>query len=60
MARKNKQKVDLKFWVLSDVNLHFGNIYLEANKEYVMSEKNVELLKKTRTFKKWLIKISKK
>ena len=56
---KSVKKNDSKYCVLSDVKLILWNIVLEENKEYYMSEKIVELLKKTRTYKKWNIKISK-
>ncbi len=60
-ATKNKsvKKNDSKYLVLSNVKLKLWHIVLEENKTYFMSLKTVELLKTTRTYKKWNIKISK-
>jgi len=60
-VQKNEvaEKSDLKYWVISSVNLDLGYMVLEAKKEHIITQKMADLLKNTIFFTEWSLKINK-
>jgi hypothetical protein len=54
------EKNDLKYWLISTSKLILGNNIYESEKEYIISQNIAELVKTTRFYKKWDIKVYEK
>lgn len=53
------EKSDLKYWVISSVNLDLWYMVLEAKKEHIITQKMANLLKNTIFFTEWSLEIKK-
>ena len=54
------EKNDLKYWLISTSKLILGNNIYEAEKEYIIPQNIAELVKTTRFYKKWSLKVYEK